>query len=358
MKTERVHDIRTPASVLGLAATSDFSRCFASCMDAIYVVEPKTASVRKIGTHESYSSGATWLESKQLLITSGYDGALQWFDMASEKSTRVVQAHKFWSWQIAASPNESLLASVTGQYLAGNYLYEPAAQEESCVKVFDVDSGELRHEFEHIPSVQSVAFSPDSKFLAAGNLMGEIRVWDLAANQLVRKWKTDEFTSWGVIKSHCYIGGIYALAFSPSGSSLLAAGMGPMQDPMAGNGKQRWIEFDWNKEGSPIIKSANDSQIGEGLMETLTFRPDGNSFVMGGRLRGGNWNAGFFDSNSGELLHSLKTGYRITRSQFNKQGNQLMLGGTQGQPSPQRPIEASMPDDGKFGRIEIYTIID
>ena len=39
------------------------------------------------------------------------------------------------------------------------------------------------------------------------------------------------FTSWGIIKSHCYIGGIHAMAFDPSDEHLLLAGMGANARP-------------------------------------------------------------------------------------------------------------------------------
>ena len=37
-----------------------------------------------------------------------------------------MKAHDFWSWQLALSPDGSRVASVTGQYLAGGWKYEPA----------------------------------------------------------------------------------------------------------------------------------------------------------------------------------------------------------------------------------------
>ncbi|MEZ6108236.1 MAG: hypothetical protein R3B96_19560 [Pirellulaceae bacterium] len=141
------------------------------------------------------------------------------------------------------------LASVTGQYLAGSYRYDPAESDEPTVRVVDAETGEVVGSYSMLPSVQAVAFSPDSRFVAAGNLMGQVRVWDIASGELKADIKSEDFTSWGIIKSHCYIGGIHALRFSPDGERVIAAGMGPMRDPMAGNGKQRWQEFAWTEPG-------------------------------------------------------------------------------------------------------------
>ena len=79
---------------------------------------------------------------------------------------------------MAISSDHSMVASVSGQYLAGDFDYRPKPADEPTVKVYDTQTGECLHAFDHLPSVQSVAFSHDGQHLAAGNLMGGIRVWD------------------------------------------------------------------------------------------------------------------------------------------------------------------------------------
>ena len=74
--------------------------------------------------------------------------------------------------------------------------------------------------------------------------MGEVRVYELDSKKLIAQWTTPDFTSWGIIKSHCYIGGIYDMQFSPDDDHIYVAGMGYMRDPMAGNGKQLWQHVD------------------------------------------------------------------------------------------------------------------
>ena len=101
-------------------------------------------------------------------------------------------------------------------------------------------TGELAHNFSHVPPVQSVAFSRDVKFLAAGNLMGEVRVWELASGKQVANFTTPSFTGWGIIKGHYYTGGIFALHFAANDEELYVAGMGSTTDPAAGNGRQLW----------------------------------------------------------------------------------------------------------------------
>jgi len=349
-EARKIHRHTLPTAVLGLAATADGELLYAACMDGVYAIGPGMTEPRRLYTHESYASGVELLDGGTKLVSSGYDGALTWFDLAAAKVIRTVKAHEFWSWQLAASPDGKLVASVTGQYRSGGPKYEPAPETEPSVRVYETATGKLARSFPHVPSVQSVAFSPDSRYVAAGNLMGEVRVWDLQTGTQSAAWTTGAFTSWGIIKSHCYIGGIFALAFTPDSNALLLAGMGPMTDPMAGNGKQLWQRFAWRESPPRKLDETRASESGEGLMETLAVHPGGKHFAMAGRLRGGAWNTALFNLADGSLLHSFKTDTRITRAVFAADGKRLLLGGTQRQPGFK---------DGKipaFGHVDVYEV--
>jgi hypothetical protein len=156
------------------------------------------------------------------------------------------------------------------------------------------------HVFQHemyqllVPELDHVLFhlvmdSADSRLVAAGNLMGEVRVWSVESGEQVGVFQSKDFTSWGIIKSHCYLVGVFGIRFSPDGNELIICGMGDMRDPMAGNGRQLWQRWNW-REGK-MVGQTKEKQLGEGLMEALVMHPSGESFLMGGRLRGGEWNA-------------------------------------------------------------------
>jgi WD40 repeat protein len=328
---------------------------FAACTDGVYEVSLETGERKHLYDHESYASGVALFEPANTLVSAGYDGSLVWYDLAAGKQIRVVKAHDFWSWQLARSPDGKYVASATGQYLCGGPKYEPAPEREPSVKVFDSATGALVHAFSHVPPVQSVAISADSRYVAAGNLMGEVRIWDLQSAQQVGSIRTDAFTSWGIIKNHFYLGGIFALQFTPEGEEILLAGMGPMEDPMAGNGRQLWQRYAWRSEqGTPARKvdETHPGSSGEGLMESLAVHPTAGYFVMSGRLRGGSWNTAFFSLKDGELLHSLSTDTRITRARFTTDGKRLLLGGMKSQPSFDK--EGKIPD---WGHVDVYELL-
>ena len=327
MKLTRIHDHSLPAGALGLAITPDGGRAYASCADgslhSVQLADGRTEAFEK--KHDSFASGCVLLPDGRTVITAGYDGRLLWHDVETRKCTREVKAHDFWSWKLALSPDGKHVATTTGQYLSGSWKYEPAAETEPSVKVFDTATGALVHSFTHTPSVLSCAFSPDGRHLAAGNLLGEVRVWDLHATQAdkpVAQFSSPDFTSWGTTKSHHYTGGIYGLVFSPDGAAIVGCGMGPMVDPMAGNGKMTWQRWNWRK--GERLDQIKDGEHGSGLMETLAWHPGGQHFLMAGRQAQGTWNAALFNAKDGSLATTLDAKNRITHALFVADGKTLV----------------------------------
>lgn len=353
MKLELSKTLNFPTGVLALAGRTDGSRLYVTGMDGTVTEIDVAADTRTDfeARHKSYAAGCVLLPQGNTLISSGYDGHLHWHDVPTRRPIRTVSAHDFWSWQLALSPDGRRVASVTGQYLVGGEKYEPAATEKATVKIYDTESGELVHALSHAPPVQCVAFSPDGQYLAAGNMMGSIAIWETRTGRLAAEFKTSDFTSWGIIKSPHYIGGIYGLSFAPDGQSLVLVGMGPMTDPMAGNGKMTWQRFDWRESPAKMLDQIHSGDHGTGLMEAINFSPDGRTFVMAGRQAQGSWNAAIFSAEDGKLLASLDTKSRITRALFAADGTTLFLAGAIGQGARK---------DGKwadYGRVYIVRVL-
>jgi hypothetical protein len=187
------------------------------------------------------------------------------------------------------------------------------------VKVFDAKTGELRHQFPHVPPVQAVAITPDGRHVAAGNLMGEIAFGNSPAASKCRSGPRRTSPSWGVIKSHHYLGGVFAMTFTDDGNELYVCGFGPMRDPMAGNGVQRWQRFSW-RDGKKLDQT-HEGESGQGLMEALAFHPSKKFFAMAGRLFQGKWNLAFFETSSGKNIYSTDAKHRNHRRPLHRRRN-------------------------------------
>ncbi|MEC7679274.1 MAG: hypothetical protein VX694_08365, partial [Planctomycetota bacterium] len=124
---KRVKEWKLPSGVLSAALSKDGDKVLCGCLDGVYLVDMETSEISKLYAHDSYVSSVEWL-SDRTLVSAGYDGRIIWFDMEEAQEIRSEKAHQFWSWDLAISSDRSILASVTGQYLAGGYRYEPAAE--------------------------------------------------------------------------------------------------------------------------------------------------------------------------------------------------------------------------------------
>jgi WD40 repeat protein len=349
-RIERLREFRLPSPVLALDATPDGSLLLAAGQDgSITALDAEAGSPRIVGRHESYASSVALLPDRRTVVSGGYDGTLRWHDLTEGKEIRAVKPHQFWSWDMAVSADGRRVATVTGRYEVGGYRYEPAPETEPSVKVYDTATGELLGAFPHVPPTQAVAVSADGSLVAAGNLMGEVRVWEVGTGRQVGGWKTDDLTGWGVIKSHHFVGGIFDLTFSPDGSEIYTCGMGPMADPMAGNGVQRWQRFDW-RSGKKLDQT-HEGESGQGLMETLEFHPKAGLFVMAGRLFQGTWNLALFETATGKSVFTTDAKHRISQVRFSADGSRLFVAKVKGQ---DRPKEGRWSD---AGLVEIHSVV-
>lgn len=350
-KIGKLKEVALPTAALALDASADGTTVVAACQDGgIYHVDLEAGKAFLLGKHDSYASAVSVMPDGRTVLSAGYDGFLAWHDLKERRALRRLRVHEFWCWDMDVSADGALVASVTGRYEAGGYKYEPAPEREPSVKILDARTGELRQALAHVPPVQAVAFAPDGQHVAAGNLMGEVRVWDARTGRQVAQWTTPDLTSWGIIKSHHYLGGIFAMRFNAAGDELYVCGMGPMRDPMAGNGVQRWQRFDWR--AGKRLDQTHEGESGQGLMETLAFHPSGKLFAMAGRLFQGTWNLALFDAATGRNLYGLDAKHRITDALFIGDGSRLLLAKAKGQEKKKQ--DGAWPD---YGSIEVHSVM-
>ncbi len=281
---------RAPGDPRLLVGSSDFG------VDALDPTADKPQRQRFAGTgHHSYVTGLAIAGGQ--LISGSYDRQLIWWDLETGQQRRVQTAHDRWIRRLIASPDGKRLYSV--------------ADDMTC-RVWDAASGEslatLRGHATETPHgypsmLYAVAVSPDGRWLAAGDRVGHVAVWDTETFQQVATLEAPTMYTWDPRARRHSIGGIRSLAFSPAGTELAVGGIGKIGNIDHLQGPARVEIFRW-REGERLQELEDETR--KGLVEQMVWMPDGKRLLtVGGDHKGF---LTFYDVGSGELLHQEGTG--------------------------------------------------
>jgi WD40 repeat protein len=225
--------------------------------------------------HDSYVTGLAVAD--RWAVSGGYDGRLIWWDLEQGERVRAIDAHAKWIRDVAASGDGATIASVA---------------DDMVCRFWDAGTGALRHELRgheietphHYPSMLfACAFSPDGQFLATGDKVGHIVVWDVAGGRPVATLEAPVMYTWDPVQRRHSIGGIRSLAFSPDGGLLAVGGIGKIGNIDHIESPARVEVFDWRKSE----RTVELTDLPKGLVERLIFHPDGNRLLAVGGANDG-----------------------------------------------------------------------
>jgi WD40 repeat protein len=132
-----------------------------------------TAAGKELGklTLDTWATALAFAPDNSVLATASLrSGGVRLWDVSARKQLRYLPAHlDRYFLLVAFSPDGRLLAGATHNLGTG----------ECQVVVWDVASSRVRVEFSSQQSVTALAFSPDSRILAAGGNETTIMLWDL-----------------------------------------------------------------------------------------------------------------------------------------------------------------------------------
>jgi hypothetical protein len=235
-------------------------------------LEPK-----ELGRHDSYVTSLALAGSS--LVSGSYDGKLVWWNIESGSKLRAIDAHRKWIRCVRSAPGGGILASVA---------------DDMVCRIWEVGSGrmirELRGHAENTPHdfpsmLYACAFSADGRFLATGDKVGHLNVWEVETGQARATLEAPGFYTWDPVQRRHSIGGIRALAFSPDDRTLAVGGIGKIGNIDHLEGKPRVELFDW-QNGKRICELSGE---GKGLVEHIEFHPRGDWL-----LAAGGYSDGFF----------------------------------------------------------------
>src|SRR5262249_29880487 len=155
--------------------------------------------------------------------------------------SRTVEAHQGWIRDVVAVPDGSRVVS---------------AGDDMVVRVWETATGRLVHTLQgharltpqgHVTALYAVAISPDSRYVAAGDRVGELRVWELETGKPAQVFQVPMLYTYDPRQRKRSIGGIRSLAFSPDGSQLAVGGIGQVENVDGLAGPALVEVWDWRK---------------------------------------------------------------------------------------------------------------
>lgn len=265
------------------------------------------ASDRKVeyAGHDSWVRGLAFTASGQVL-TAGFDGRLILWSGGPDapEPVRVQQAHDGWARAVAVSPDNQLVCTV------GNDL---------LVKLWRLDTGELQQTFRgHQSHVYNVAFHPNGKRLATGDLKGNVFDWELGSDQPKRSFE---------LKSLCIydktfqadIGGVRAMAFSGDGKLLACSGITNVTNAFAGVGNPVVEVWDW-ETGKQKIQLLSKGKL-RGVGWGVAFHAEGSVIGLSGG--GGGGHVLFWKLDAKDEYHQFKLPNTARDLAMNSAGTRL-----------------------------------
>ena len=128
------------------------------------------------------------------------------------------------------------------------------SNDKHCVKIWNVETGELVKTISHISDVTGIAYSPDGTMIAGGGVDKILYIWNSKTGAVIHK-----------LSGHAgYIGSV---SFSPDGKLVASCGM------------DRQSKFKvWDVSAGKLVQSI-DRRCSD--VNTVKFSPDGGSIAIG-----------------------------------------------------------------------------
>lgn len=287
-ETHVVHDLAHNSPLTGCRFDPSGRYVFAFAQDySVWRFEIDSGSKVELSVG-SWGRGIAFDPAGENVLTATYDGRLIWWPVAAEKPQplRTVDAHEGWIRAIAVSPG-GIVATV------GN---------DRMVRLWEAQSGQMIREMAgHESQIYNVAFHPDGKHLATGDLMAHVMHWETGTGRQVRTWQAESLQKFDKTFV-ATIGGIRGMTFSPDGKFLACSGITNVTNAFAGVGNPSVVVFDWDS-GKQQIEHLSSGKL-RGVAWGVAIHPDG--IRIGASGGGGGGYLLFWKPDEATEMHQVK----------------------------------------------------
>lgn len=269
-KTHLVGELKYTSPLLSCRFDPSGQFVFATAYDnTIQRWDIASGKVTVLAGHDSWVRALAFHPSGSRMYSGGYDGNLIFWEASAESPTplKTVEAHDGWIRAVAVSPDGGQLAT------CGN---------DNLVKLWNAEDGSLVDVLAgHASHVYNVAYHRDGARLVSGDLKGEVRDWDLASGEQLRR--LDAAALWKYDKGfRADIGGVRGIDFSPDGKLLACGGITEVTNAFAGIGDPLVVMFDY-ETGEKKTQHVSSKKL-KGAVWNVRLHRDG--FLVG--ASGGN----------------------------------------------------------------------
>jgi WD40 repeat protein len=257
-----------------------------------------------------FTSVAYSPDGKLLVSASEFDAEIKVWDAETGNLIRTLKGGGEGHARLAFSPTGKWLAA------AGRYMDDDIRVPDPTVRLWDMETGQLRHVFHRGDGekpVWGLAVSPDGKRLAVARLDGTLTVWDVKTEREIGNYRGTPrpVEGWRSVSG---------LVFSPDGKQLLALEPG-------GGALTVW----------DATRGAESRVLGAGFSLEAAFSPDGRrvaaatSTRMPSGLTGGELGTVLWDTETGqELMRFVDKGDWPTAVAFSPDGTLVAAAVSQG----------------------------
>lgn len=199
------------------------------------------------------------------LITAGKDAHLRLWDLAKRRQR----------WHVTSSEPRY---AFTSAMFSPDEKYVAAGDFDNMVRVCEVSTGKVVATARHLDRVHAVAFSSDGRFVASGDASGAVAIWDTSAFAGLPTTPADKPAPLKRLRQwHAHQGRVNALLFASSGELITGGADGEVLVwNVAALQRRSWFISEIDQVYEPVI-AANGRAFSRRCNneELLTFVPSG-----------------------------------------------------------------------------------